>query len=352
MISIITIYNDEKVLGEYLLKSLDKQTTDYELIAIDNKNNRQFDHATKALNYGGSLAKGDYLIFVHQDVALWGDNFLERFEKMLKGIEDLGIGGVAGMTQGGKPYVFLKNGGALSGLTSPFLSPVKVQTLDELLLVIPKHVFKIMPFDSSLPGWHCYGADYCLEVDKLGLSAYALPFFVNHGSAGFRSVGLMDSLRYLRDKWRRRISHFAWRINEEGDIILGRGHPKFTKKLLDYTLIRRLLDDLLDPIISRKSSLFYFPIIHSEDSTLPLKFTIEKLNVDDRHEYPITVVVANPNELSSLVKGMYNFAYVIPPKQGVDMDKATSALRLMAKRVLVRKRHANLLWLYFWRLFS
>ena len=352
MISIITICNNKEILGEYLLKSLNEQTTDYELIVIDNKDNNTFSHATKALNYGGSLAKGDYLMFIHQDVALWGNNFLEKFEKMLTGIEDIGIGGVAGMTQGGQPYLFLKNCGALSGLTSPFQRPVKVQTLDELLLVMPKHVFKTIHFDDNLPGWHCYGADYCLEVEKYGLSAYALPFFVHHRSAGFSSVGLMGSLKYLKDKWGIRISHLAWNINEEGDIIKGGTHLKFTIKPLDYTLIRGLFDYILNPIISRKSSLFYFPINHSEDSTLPLIFTIEKLNVDDHREYPITVVVANPNEVSNLIKGKFNFAYVIPPNQGVDMDKATSAMRLITKRVIVRKRHANLIWIYFWRLFS
>jgi hypothetical protein len=344
MISIITIYNNKKILEEYLLKSLAKQTVNYELVAIDNTDNKRFQDATKALNYGASFAKGEYLMFIHQDVALLGDSFLEKFEKMLRRIDDIGIGGVAGMTQKGRSYLFLKNDGALSGF--PFLNPVKVQTLDEMLLVIPRHVFNIIHFDYNLPGWHCYGADYCLEVEKFNLCTYVLPFFVHHGSAGLRHKGLMNSLNYMRKKWRRKICHTSWHITEDGEIILRDIKP------LDYTLIRDVISHLFGLVIFKKKSLFYFPLNHSEDLTLPLMFTVEKLNVYDSHEYPITVIVASPDELLKMVKEKYNIAYLIPTGQGVNLNEAANALKLVAKRIIVRGRHANLIKLYFWNIFS
>jgi glycosyltransferase involved in cell wall biosynthesis len=339
MISIITIANDKKLLKEYLLRSLKNQTVDYELIVIDNADNKQFNHVTKALNYGASLTKGDCLMFVHQDVALWGNNFLERFEKMLMEIQDIGIGGVAGVTNGGRSYLFLKNDGALSG--RPFLRPVKVKRLDEMLLAVPRYVFDRIPFDENLPGWHCYGSDYCLEVEKFNLSAYVLPFFVHHYSAGLRPKGLTYSLNYLKDKWGS-MYHGPWCISE----------VKTVKKPLQYAFMRRLLDDIIDPIISKKTLLFYFPLYHPEHSQLPLKFSVEKFDVNDSHEYPITVVVASPNEFSEIVKEKYNVGYVIPTMQDINLDNAVKVIRPFAKRVIVRKSHNNLLRLYFARLFS
>ena len=73
MISIIRVFNDEKLLSKYLLKSLKNQTACNELILIDNTKNK-FKSASKALNYGAKKAKGEYLMFIHQDVKLCSHN--------------------------------------------------------------------------------------------------------------------------------------------------------------------------------------------------------------------------------------------------------------------------------------
>ena len=73
MISIICVFNDKKVLNECLLESLKNQTANYELILIDNTN-RKFKSASEALNYGAKKAKGNYLMFVHQDMFLCSVN--------------------------------------------------------------------------------------------------------------------------------------------------------------------------------------------------------------------------------------------------------------------------------------
>ena len=67
MISIVCVYNNKEILNKYLIKSLESQTEDYELILLDNTQNK-FNSAAKALNNGGRKAKGDYIMFVHQDV--------------------------------------------------------------------------------------------------------------------------------------------------------------------------------------------------------------------------------------------------------------------------------------------
>jgi hypothetical protein len=96
MISIVCAYNDEGVLKANLLSILKKQDVEYEFILIDNTKGI-FLPLPKALNHGGSEAKGQYLMSVHQDVELIGSGWLKSAEGILSSIDDLGAAGVAGV---------------------------------------------------------------------------------------------------------------------------------------------------------------------------------------------------------------------------------------------------------------
>jgi len=98
MISVVCVYNNELTLKNVLLKGLEKQTTEFDLITLDNTSNR-FKSAAEALNYGGTIAKGDYIVFAHQDMWLGSDSWLEDTEQTLRSLPDLGIAGVAGMSE-------------------------------------------------------------------------------------------------------------------------------------------------------------------------------------------------------------------------------------------------------------
>lgn len=184
MISIVTVYNDEKILKENLLKSLEKQSTKYELIPIDNTQ-KTFESASKALNYGGGLARGDYIMFVHQDVQLMGDDWLERCERICKNISENGILGSVGVTKTGR----LIN----TGIDATFLHPSclleEVQVLDEQLLVVSKALFGNFTFDETFNDWHCYAADYCLSLQKQNIKSlvFNLPVFHNSPRTNPRS---------------------------------------------------------------------------------------------------------------------------------------------------------------------
>lgn len=186
MISVICVYNNEDILNNYLIRSLDKQNIDYEQIIIDNSKCR-FNSAAEALNYGAENAAGKYLMFIHQDVHLNDDDWLKKVEKSLDSLPDLGIAGVAGKASDEKEIITnLKHG------NSPHYAgkiqidkPKKVQVLDECLLIIPKEVFNRLKFDEKIDyGWHLYGVDYCLSVQILKLNVYVLPNSVNHKSSG------------------------------------------------------------------------------------------------------------------------------------------------------------------------
>ncbi len=179
MFSVVCVYNNEKSLNSYLLKSLEEQSAKFELIEIDNRRG-VFKSASKALNYGGEKAKGKYILFAHQDVVFYSKFWLEDVEKMLENISSLGVAGCSGKMDNGKRRGFMKDRCQLWG--GPFSKPEEVQTLDEGVLIVPKVVFDRLKFDEKLEGWHAYGVDYCLMVRERGLKAYAIPAFIYHYS--------------------------------------------------------------------------------------------------------------------------------------------------------------------------
>lgn len=188
MISVVCVYNSKSILENYLIRSLKNQTVDYETIFINNTKGR-FKSAAEALNYGGKRAKGKYIMFVHQDVTLCSNTWLENAERLLDSLQNLGIAGVSGKKENGKwvlTSVIHGNPPTLAGEIY-IKKPTKVQTLDECLIIIPKCVFNMLKFDEvTCTGWHLYGVDYCLSVKKLGFDVYVLPLPVYHRSTGMK----------------------------------------------------------------------------------------------------------------------------------------------------------------------
>jgi len=185
MISIVCVYNNKQILDNYLLKSLKNQTAEFELITLDNTQSK-FKSAAEALNYGGKKAKGKYIMFVHQDVDSFSISWLEKVEKVLDKIPNLGIAGVAGKKDETGMITNIKhdNPPRLAGKIQIKI-PEEVQTLDECLIMIPQSVFNMLHFDEIVcDNWHLYAVDYCLSVKKLGYNAYVIPMFVHHGSPG------------------------------------------------------------------------------------------------------------------------------------------------------------------------
>jgi hypothetical protein len=187
MISVVCVYNNREILEKFLLKSLNDQSTEYEVILMDNTEGK-FKSAAEALNEGGKKAEGKYIMFVHQDIDLKSCEWLERTENMLNSLDELGVAGVAGRIK-------YKNGMVTNiedGIpphrisSSPIKSPEKVQTLDECLFIVPKYVFDIFKFDEkTCNDWHLYAVDYCLTIKKNGLNVYVIPSFVYHRSPGY-----------------------------------------------------------------------------------------------------------------------------------------------------------------------
>jgi len=186
MISIICIYNDPAQLERYLLQGLKRQDVDFELITIDNTRG-QHQSAAPVLNSTGCSARGDFLMFAHQDVELLSSSWLRDAEQLAALLPDLGAAGVAGKTAHGKMVASVWHGepAAPVGKRKPIHKPLKMQTLDGCLALTPASVFKQVRFDEDVcRGWHLFIAEYCLTLGVQGFGVYVLPCDVYHRSTG------------------------------------------------------------------------------------------------------------------------------------------------------------------------
>ncbi len=227
MISVISIINNDSIAKEFLLRGLSIQNAQYDLILIDNRHS-SYKSAAQAYNEGSAKAKGDYLMFIHQDVLLPNCNWLKDAEKSLSSLSNLGIAGVAGMIQPTflndfelwtifrllKKLNLLKvwyyryaRGNVFHGREKkPWIGKftsevISTRTLDELLLIIPAKLFQDLKFDESVcDNWHLYGVDYSLTVSQKCRNVYVLPHSVAHLSTGNLNEAYFNTLTKLIKK--------------------------------------------------------------------------------------------------------------------------------------------------------
>lgn len=183
MISVVCVYNDREIAEAYLLKGLKAQTADYEIILVDNTQ-KHFKSAPQALNYGGRRAKGNYIMFVHQDVIMKSSSSLHLIETTLEKLPSLGVAGAAGCKEGLAGTLSNMSHGTPptpAGTAGAVAVPTRVQTLDECLIIVPRNIFDRLQFDEvACDGWHLYAVDYSLSVKMLGLDAYVVPVVAYH----------------------------------------------------------------------------------------------------------------------------------------------------------------------------
>jgi hypothetical protein len=220
--SIISAVNSEKTLESCLLKSPGIQS------ATDIILQRGYPSAATAYNAAIRRANTDLLVFLHQDVYLPADWF-DSLQKVLAvlALQDpnWGVLGVWGVTtsNGRAGYVYW-NGlpcqrdvafdGSPLGETReslscarnrPFAGVVEVTSLDEVVLIFRKS--SGLQFDESLPGYHLYGTDICLEARQRGMKSYAISAFCIHNT----NIGNMlpwqfwKSYLFMRKKWKQEL---------------------------------------------------------------------------------------------------------------------------------------------------
>jgi hypothetical protein len=110
--------------------------------------------------------------------------FLQQWNHARKMFGHLGAVGVYGVgRKGGAP---VRGGHVVDRdrlLSEPLALPGLVETLDEILLAVPRDTS--LRFDPAL-GFHFYGADLCLAARKRGLPSVAVDALCFHHSRIFR----------------------------------------------------------------------------------------------------------------------------------------------------------------------
>lgn len=234
--TIICATNNEKVLNSCLLGSPGVRTASGVILQ------RGFASAAAAYNAGIEKADTDVLVFPHQDVYL-PENWPLDLERALDALSThdpnwavLGIWGVRGSEEeAGNLYCT----GLGRRLGRSFDQPTEVRSLDESLLVLRKS--SGVRFDESMPGYHFYGTDICLEAASKGMKAYAISAFCIHNTNGYNLLPWEFWKCYLRmrRKWKSqlpivtpcaRITRWcwpmlSWNARRWVNITLKRHHP-------------------------------------------------------------------------------------------------------------------------------
>jgi hypothetical protein len=198
----VTASNNEEVLRSCLLASPDLHA------GVELSIQRGAASAGSAYNRGIKATQSEVMVFAHQDVFLpegWMAHLGRALDRLEKEDPNWGVLGIFGVDGGAVTHGHLYSAGLRSVLGKPLAKPVQIETADEVLLILRRASGLV--FDESLPGFHLYGADICLQADARGLKCYAIPAFGIHNSNG---LGMLpaDYWRcwlYLRKKWSRRL---------------------------------------------------------------------------------------------------------------------------------------------------
>lgn len=204
-VSVICVYNDEDALNSELVESLKNQGCEHELVLIDNRAGK-FTCAADALNYGAAHAKGNILIFSHQDIYFKTSNELKRLADV---ISEVDIGDIVG-TQGviDKNYTYYSNltAGKVfdSNLNNTYHDQkICVSCIDEGLFGMKRETWEKHHFDSLIcNNWHLYAVEVCLHARKNKHKIWVAPIQIHHFSYGSISLSYMENLKKLCQRYR------------------------------------------------------------------------------------------------------------------------------------------------------
>ena len=181
----VCVFNNASILNAFTKQSLKNMDGDFDIILIDNTDNK-YESMSAAYNSIIGSIQTKWVFFLHQDINV-GKDFLQRFETMICMIENkkVGVIGVAGCKQSDSCiYSNIRYGPNLVMAGKERVDkPVEVQTLDECLFAIKYDVLKQYPFDEIVcNNWHLYCVDRCLELIRNSYHNYVIGMDLEHHS--------------------------------------------------------------------------------------------------------------------------------------------------------------------------
>ena len=107
-LSIVCINNNDNILNQYLIPSVQKQlNVKYELLILDSCKNL-YSGAREAFNGVLSDLKGQYVVFVHNDFCFEGSDAFQTILHYCKSLESFGVVWVAGCSFDAKKTILTR----------------------------------------------------------------------------------------------------------------------------------------------------------------------------------------------------------------------------------------------------
>ena len=235
MISIIITSINQYNLNKIKLNIPETIGAEYELIVIDNRENRY--SIFQAYNLGVSKAKGDILCFAHEDILFHTNDWGRNVEKHFENDKNLGMIGVVGgdyypkmpapwwsneevnthyvnLIQHWRQSVSERNYRKLINekTTRDYNNPnnlisQQVVAVDGLWFCITKEVSTKVKFDEeTFDGFHFYDADISMQVQDSGYKINVIfDVLIEHFSPGSLSKGWFISAQIFSEKWRKKL---------------------------------------------------------------------------------------------------------------------------------------------------
>jgi hypothetical protein len=202
-ITFVSAVNDRKVFeNNFLISPIFASPHSHQIIVQSG-----FPSAAKAYNEAIDKSENDIIVFCHQDI-IFPSNWLTNLQRALKYLDgtdpNWGVLGCFGKTSDGadRGHIYMVGLGN-SGVA--FDHPEPVRTLDEIVLILKKS--SGLRFDPSLPYYHLYGLDICLQAAHLGMASYAIPAFCIHNTQ-FNLVlapEFYTCYKHVKKRWKREL---------------------------------------------------------------------------------------------------------------------------------------------------
>lgn len=180
-----------------------------EFIHIDNTQGNKHD-AYSGLNALLRVARGQYVIFCHQDIELIDDDMAAldaRIEEISRIDKNWAVLGNAGGVRPGQLAIRITDMDGSDVRRGSF--PARVRSLDENFLLLRADAN--LGLSRDLSGFHFYGTDLCIIAQTLGYSAYVIDFNLWHKGghsqqSSLEDIGFYKSQQAFIDKYRRAFS--------------------------------------------------------------------------------------------------------------------------------------------------
>ena len=171
---------------------------DCEFIYADNTKGNSHD-GYAGLNTLIRRARGKYVVLIHQDILAIDDR--TQLDAVLEALHrtdpDWAVAGNAGATKDRKAARRMTSSMGYNEQIGDF--PVKVETLDENLLILRKDA--LLGVSRDLSGFHMYGTDLVQQAVFRGWSAYVIDFHIEHLGLTEIDDAFIASIDAFRDKY-------------------------------------------------------------------------------------------------------------------------------------------------------